>query len=85
MTHTWSQCTTPEGEVEISISYKPVSPPVAKYTNHKISFDVEDRLGARCTMTVWFAITDRRLARRIARREGMRFTKVGKHYEMRKR
>jgi len=78
----WTRSETPDGMVEYSVTWTAKSV-TTKYSGHVAQFWIlENELPRR--VEIWYPITDRRLARRIARREHMRFTKIGKRYEMRK-
>ncbi len=78
----WDDEETPTNEYSFSMLPSSVA---AKYSNTFVTFKALMPDGAVGDWQMWFPIRDRRLARRIARREGMRFSKVGRQYVMRKK
>lgn len=52
-----------------------------RFSRSLCTFDAEMDDGIVRQVTLWFPVTDRRVARRIARKTGRRFRKVGKGYE----
>lgn len=73
--------------ITASINLRPVGIVHTQYSGHKVTFDamlsVMTRLGEQLNeadravkqFVMWFPVTDRRVARRIARREHMKFRK----------
>lgn len=71
--------------VEPSFNVKPLGPVRVQYSRKKLSFQAEGPAGVVGPWVIWFPITDRRLARRVARREGLRFTKADGCFVFRKK
>lgn len=68
---------------EISFDIQPLGPMRRQYSGHKLSFKALMPDGLVRPFVVWMPIRDRRLARRVARREGTKFRKQGQYYVFR--
>lgn len=69
--------------IEINVDIKPIGPVKKLYGGRVVKFMAEMPSGIS-PFQIWFPVYDRRVARRIARREGMRFSKVDGSYAFRR-